>query len=288
VELKMSNELSVILQSNPSLVGLDEDTLAVAGGGGVVSSGNKRISIAGGVFRKMANGKEVGAIEDRHMNVIFVKMAHDPSRAFYAEAYKEGEKVSPACWSSDSKKPDADVANPPASTCETCHNSAKGSGTSGQGTACRLSWRTAVVLPNDPQGDIMQLVIPATSAFGKEDNGRWPFKAYINMLAQNNVSAGRVVTKMQFDTKTKYAKVLFSPASAVDEGDYEIIKAQSKSSAAEGAVKLTVYKQDGGAPALEAPDVETPEPTKRESTTKPATKTEGDVTDIVKKWSKKA
>jgi hypothetical protein len=63
----------------------------------------------------------------------------------------------------------------------------------------------------------MQLVIPATSAFGKEDNGRWPFKAYINMLAQNNVSAGRVVTKMQFDTKTKYAKVLFSPASAVTE-----------------------------------------------------------------------
>lgn len=286
----MSNELSVILQANPSLMGLDEDTLAVAGGG-AVSTGNKRISIAGGVFRKMANGKEVGTIEDRHMNVIFVKMAHDPSRAFYAEAYKEGEKVSPACWSSDSKKPDADVPNPPASSCESCHNSTKGSGTGGQGTACRLSWRTAVVLPNDPNGDIMQLVIPATSAFGKEDNGRWPFKAYINMLAQNNVSAGRVVTKMQFDTKTKYAKVLFSPASAVSESDYEIVKHQGKSAMAESAVKLTVYKQDGGAPALEAPEVAQPEdvsePTKRESAAKPTTKTEGDVTDIVKKWSKK-
>jgi hypothetical protein len=284
----MSNELSVILQANPSLMGLDEDTLAVAGGSVAATNSNKRISIAGGVFRKMANGKEVGAIEDRHMNVIFVKMAHDPSRAFYAEAYKEGEKLAPACWSSDSKKPDADVPNPPAATCETCHNSAKGSGTGGQGTACRLSWRTAVVLPNDPKGDIMQLVIPATSAFGKEDNGRWPFKAYINMLAQNNVSAGRVVTKMQFDTKTKYAKVLFSPASAVSESDYEIVKAQGKSASAEGAVKLTVYKQDGGAPALEAPEVDTSEPVKRESTTKPAAKTEGDVTDIVKKWSKKA
>jgi hypothetical protein len=285
VELKMSNELSVILQANPSLMGLDEDTLAVAGGNVASNSGNKRISIAGGVFRKMANGKEVGAIEDRHMNVIFVKMAHDPSRAFYAEAYKEGEKVAPACWSSDSKKPDADVPNPPAPTCETCHNSAKGSGTGGQGTACRLSWRTAVVLPNDPKGDIMQLVIPATSAFGKEDNGRWPFKAYINMLAQNNVSAGRVVTKMQFDTKTKYAKVLFSPASAVSEDDYEVVKAQGKSASAEGAVKLTVFKQDGGAPALEAPEVA--EPVKRESTPK-AEKADGDVTDIVKKWSKKA
>jgi hypothetical protein len=290
VELKMSNELSVILQSNPSLVGtgLDEDTLAVAGGG-AVASGNKRISIAGGVFRKMANGKEVGTIEDRHMNIIFVKMAHDPSRAFYAEAYKEGEKVSPTCWSSDAKKPDADVKSPCASSCDQCDNSAKGSGNGGTGTSCRLSWRTAVVLPNDPSGDVMQLVIPATSAFGKEDNGRWPFKAYINMLAQNNVSAGRVVTKMQFDTKTKYAKVLFSAAAAVDESDYEVIKAQGKSAVAENAVRLTVFKQDGGvseAPALASP--EATEPVKRESTTKPTEKADGDVADIVKKWSKKA
>ena len=53
--------------------GLDEDTLAVAGGN---RQGNKRISIKGGVFRKYAGGKEIGAIEDRFMNVIIVKMAH--------------------------------------------------------------------------------------------------------------------------------------------------------------------------------------------------------------------
>jgi hypothetical protein len=284
----MSNELSVLLKNNPSLVttGLDEDTLAVAGGSVANSNSNKRISIAGGVFRKMANGKEIGAIEDRHMNIIFVKMAHDPSRTFYAEAYKEGEKVSPACWSSDSKKPDVDVKNPVASTCDQCPNSAKGSGTGGVGTSCRLSWRTAVVLPNDPKGDIMQLVIPATSAFGKEDNGRWPFKAYINMLAQNNVSAGRVVTKMQFDTKTKYAKVLFSPAAAVPDEDYEAVRTQGKNATADNAVKLTVYQQDGSADEVAAP--ETAEPVKRESAPKVAKAEGNDVTDIVKKWSKKA
>ena len=270
-------------------MGLDEDTLAVAGGSVAANSSNKRISIAGNVFRKMANGKEVGTIEDRHMNIIFVKMAHDPSRTFYAEAYKEGEKVSPSCWSSNSKKPDADVPNPVASSCDSCPNSAKGSGPGGTSTSCRISWRTAVVLPNDPQGDIMQLVIPATSAFGKEDNGRWPFKAYINMLAQNNVSAGRVVTKMQFDTKSKYAKVFFSAAAAVDEGDYEIVKAQGKSPSADNAVKLTVYKQDTP-PELAAPEVAEPdvaEPVKRESAPK-ADKSDGDVSDIVKKWAKKA
>jgi len=213
-------------------------------------------------------------------------MAHDPSRTFYAEAYKEGEKCSPTCWSSDSKKPDVDVKNPVASTCDQCPNSAKGSGTGGVGTSCRLSWRTAVVLPNDPKGDIMQLVIPATSAFGKEDNGRWPFKAYINMLAQNNVSAGRVVTKMQFDTKTKYAKVLFSPAAAVPDEDYEAVRAQGKNATADNAVKLTVYQQEGGADEVAAP--ETAEPVKRESAPKVAKAEGNDVTDIVKKWSKKA
>lgn len=282
----MSNELSVLLQNNPALVqtGLDDDTLAVAGGAG--GGGNKRISIKGGVFRKYAGGKEVGAIEDRHMNVIFVKMAHDPSRTWYEKAFKEGEKVSPSCWSSDSKTPDADVKNAPASSCNECPNSVKGSGNNGQGTACRLSWRTAVVLPNDPSGDVMQLVLPATSAFGKEDNGKFPFRPYIQMLANHNVSAGRVVTKMQFDTKATAPKVMFSPAGAVDPAMYDVIKDQGKSAAAEAAIKLTVYQQD--TPAEENPEVEQAEteaPVKREST-KPVQKA-GDVTDVVKKWSTK-
>jgi hypothetical protein len=283
----MSNELSVLLQSNPALVqtGLDDDTLAVAGGAGG-GGGNKRISIKGGVFRKYAGGKEVASIEDRFMNVIFVKMAHDPSRTWYEKAFKEGEKVSPSCWSSDSKVPDADVKNAPASSCNECPNSVKGSGNNGQGTACRLSWRTAVVLPSDPSGDIMQLVLPATSAFGKEDNGKYPFRPYIQMLANHNVSAGRVVTKMQFDTKATAPKVMFSPAGAVEPAMYDVIKNQGKSVAAEAAIKLTVYQQD--TPADEVPEVEqaqTEEPVKREST-KPVQKA-GDVTDVVKKWSTK-
>ena len=159
----MSNDLATMFSGALAPIeGLDEDTLAVAGG----ARGNKRISIKGGVFRKYAGGKEIGAIEDRHMNVIFVKMAHKASRMFYDATYQEGQKVSPVCWSTDSEKPDADVKTPCASTCLDCSKSVKGSGQGGTGTACRLSWRTAVVLPKDPSGDVMQLVLPATSAFG--------------------------------------------------------------------------------------------------------------------------
>ena len=285
----MSTELVNLAQLGALAVagGLDEDTLAVAGGG---NKGSKRISIKGGVFRKYSGGKEIGAIEDRHMNVIIVKMAHKASRMFYDKGYKEGEKVSPACWSADSEKPDAEVKTPVASSCLDCPMSAKGSGDNGVGTKCKLSWRTAVVLPNDPAGDVMQLVLPATSAFGKEDSGRFPFRPYIQHLASHNVSAGRVVTKMAFDTKSPTPKVLFSPVGAVPDSDLEIIARQAKSPAAEAAIKLNVYQTDeGNAPATASAQPETVEeveaPVKRES--KAAGEKASDVSDIVKKWSKK-
>ena len=276
------NELVNILQGNPGLIqtGLDEDTLAVAGG---MRQTTKRISIKGGVFRKMANGKEIGAIEERFMNVIIVKMAHDASRSFYAKGYKEGEKISPVCWSNNSKTPDAEVPNPPAASCDACPHSVRGSGANGTGTGCRLSWRLAVVLPNDPSGDVMQLTLPATSAFGKEDNGRWPFRSYIQMLASHNVSAGRVITKMAFDTNAPTPKLLFSPASAVPTEDFETIQRQGKSPAAEAAVKLTVYQVDeGDAPAPAAVE----EPVLRKSDKAPVEKAD-DVAGLVKKWGTK-
>ena len=285
----MSNDLATMFSGSvmAPIEGLDEDTLAVAGG----ARQNKRISIKGGVFRKYAGGKEIGKIEDRYMNVIFVKMAHKASRMFYDATYQEGQKVSPVCWSTDSEKPDADVKTPCATSCGDCVKSVKGSGQGGTGAACRLSWRTAVVLPNDPAGDVMQLVLPATSAFGKEDNGRFPFRPYIQHLASHNVSAGRVVTKMSFDTNSPTPKVVFSPADKVPDADLPIVAQQAKSPAAEAAVKMNVYQVDSdvAAPANAREEVaaeDMPEPTKREST-KTVASDEKDISDVVKKWSKK-
>ncbi len=305
----MSNDLIKSIQSNLASIeqGLDADTLAVAGGG---VGGMKRISIKGSVFRKMVSGQEVGKNEDRHMNIIFVKMAHDPSRTYYSQGYREGEKISPACWSSNGKTPDAEVKTPQADACDRCAHSVRGSGQGGTGSACRMSWRTAVVLPNDPGGDVMQLVLPATSCFGKEDNGRWPFRAYTQMLASNNISAGRVVTRMQFDTSSPVPKVMFSPAAAINPDDVENIQRQAKSAIAENCVKMNVYQADDantsgrrGASKQqamfepEAPpvfdstesegDESVQEPVRRESKKTTSDAAGSDVPDIIKKWSKK-
>lgn len=298
----MSNDLVMKnIQSAMTAMGLgggtDEDTRALAGGGG---GGGKRISIKGGVFRKIVGGKEIGAIDERHMNVIVVRTARAPARTFYTQGYQEGEKISPTCWSSDSVKPDAEVDAPQAKTCESCPFSVKGSGQGGKGTACRLQWRAAVVLPTDIGGDVMQLVLPATSFWGDEDNGRYPMKAYARMLANFNSKISQVVTRMQFDTKSPVPKLLFSPVEAIKPEWVPIIERQAASAAAEDAIKLTVYKQDGGSPAAipfvrevpvevtaPAPEPEVVEEPVLRETKKPEAAAGGDVSDVIKRWSKK-
>ena len=274
----------------PTVVtGLDEDTKAVAG-----SLGSKRISIKAGVFRKVVGGKEVAKVADRHMNVIFVKMAHNPSRMFYTQNYQEDVKISPDCWSTDSKSPDVEVKNPVAATCAQCPNSIKGSGKDGKGTACRLSWRTAVVLPDDPAGDVMQLVLPAASVFGKEENGLYPFRAYVQMLASNNVSAARVITKMQFDMDASSPKLLFSAFAPTPVDDLEVIREKSVSAEAINAVKLTVYQSDeeeaakptAKPTATIAPRTAEDEPTVRSSGKAAPTPPE-EVSEVLKKWGSK-
>jgi hypothetical protein len=286
----MSNDIVLSIKNSISTVvkGLDDDTRAVAGSG---IGGSKRVSIKGGVFRKYVGGKEVGAIDERHMDVVFIRMAHAPARTYYAKAYKDGERLSPSCWSSNSKTPDADVKNPIASSCDKCQMSIKGSSSTGTTSACRLSWRTAVVLPNDINGDVMQLVLPATSVFGDEEGGKAPFKAYMRMLASHDVSAGRVITRMQFDTKYPVPRLLFSAFDAVPSGELESVVMQSKSAAADNAIKLTVFQTDGAdevivpANVFNEPEAIT-EPVVRNEAPVQATE-QADVSDIVRKWAAK-
>jgi hypothetical protein len=132
----------------------------------------------------------------------------------------------------------------------------------------------------------LEFVIPAASSFGKEENGRWPFKSYGAMVASNNISLNRLVTKVQFDTKVQFPKVLFSPSGAVDPSDYETISKQGKTPSAESAIKLTVYKKKATQEGEAMPEVEAPEPVVRESAKKPTAQAT-DATDVIKKWTKK-
>ena len=143
----------------------------------------------------------------------------------------------------------------------------------------------------------MQLVLPATSCFGKEESGKWPFRPYIQMLANNNISAGRVVTKMQFDTNSSSPKLLFSPVGAVPQEMIDTIVAQARTTAAEMAVKLNIQPKRKEEEAVEevappaAPVKAEAEPTeeapKLRAKKAPEPVAQPDIASVMQKWAKK-
>ena len=213
---------------------------SLMGGAGI---GGKRISIKGGVFRLYADGKEVAAIDDRHLDVVIVNAAPKVSRTFYLGKYEEGKATAPDCWSADGEVPDAGSSNPQAKSCATCPQNIAGSG-EGTSRACRYSQRLAVVLANDIDGDVLQVTLPAQSIFGKEDGDKRPLQAFARFLAAQNASPDQVITRLQFDTKAAVPKLFFKPVRWLTEDEYESCQTQGASAAAKAAITMTVAQTD--------------------------------------------
>jgi len=238
--------MSNIAMFNPSNVPafaknaeLSATTLALAGGVST-GAGMKRVSIKGGVFRLLSGGKEIASIEDRHLDVIVVKAAPKVSRIFYAGSYdKDAAAAAPDCTSADGDKPDAGVKNKQSSSCATCPQNIAGSG-NGQSRACRYQQRLAVVLANNPDGDVLQVTLPATSIFGKEDGDKRPLQAYARYMAAQTppVNLDAIVTRMKFDTKAESPKLIFAPVRWLTDDEYLVAQDQSKSKDAEKAVSV--------------------------------------------------
>jgi hypothetical protein len=297
----MSNELAVLDGGLPSYLkelDLDDTTKALMGGGGGGES--KRISIKGGVWRMMVNGKEVAQNEDRTMNVVVAAASPKVSRTFYMKQYSEGgDVVSPDCWSADGEVPDSKAKNPQSKRCIDCPQNEKGSG-QGDSRACRFSQRLAVVLANDVRGDLYQLTLPATSIFGSGEPGKWPLQTYAKMLGGKGVPVTAVVTEMKFDTNSATPKITFRPVRVLEPNEHEAVIEQGKSVAAQRAITMTVAEMDGAkveapvAPKLEAKKtvekveaeevVEEAAPTKRSSKKEEAPAEKKDLSKILDEW----
>jgi hypothetical protein len=243
----MANDVAVF---NPAKVpafarkregkGMLSKSLAGGGGGGF----GRRISIKGGVFRLVAEGKEIAQIDERFLDVVVVNAAPTVSRSFYAKKFSESENSSPACWSDNGETPDAGVFSPQSDKCATCPQNIKGSG-EGETRACRFSQRIAVVLANDIEGDILQLTVPAKSLFGKEENGNFPLQAYARWLSAQNIEPNEVITRMRFDTKAESPKLFFKAMRWLSDEEFETVTKQSESELSKKAVEAPQYSQQG-------------------------------------------
>jgi len=280
------------------------DTLAGSSGGAT----NRRISIKGGVFREILNGKEVRVNEDRSMNVVLINAA-PISRMFFSGAYNEGEVAKPVCWSSDTQTPDPQVPEEQrqSARCMDCKQNIRGSAASGEGRACRFQQRTALMLEGDLEGSaIYQLTLPATSVFGDAEKGKMGLQAYGRYLKAHNTHAISIVTEMRFDTSSPTPKLAFKAIRPLEEAELRNMIEMKDHADTIKAITLNVSQMDGVIPAgsakpslfVEAPKAEKPkaaskaattdeevaEPMKVVKKTAAAVEEKSDLSDIVDEW----
>jgi hypothetical protein len=157
----------------------------------------------------------------------------------------------------------------------------------------------AVVLANDVEGDVLQLTLPATSIFGKEDGENRPLQAYARWLGAQSVGPEMVVTRMKFDTKSESPKLFFKPMRWLTDEEHEVCVKKGQTSEAIKAVTMTVSQTDkveakpialeGKAPkakpkAKAEADDEVEEPEIRKEKEAPAPKAKSNLANVVADW----
>ena len=184
------------------------------------SSTAKRISIRGGKFRLMVNGKEVEKSNQDALDVVIVNASPHVHRMYFSKAYVPGEKMPPpTCWTSDSQKPDEAVVEKQAESCLSCPQNIKGSGANGT-KACRFSRRIAVVRADDMNGDVYQMTLPSQSIFGTGTKDRKPLHEYTDYVKANGENLMSVVSRVSFDEDSSSTKVGFKPIRVLSDEEY--------------------------------------------------------------------
>ena len=218
---------------------------ALAGGG---AASGKRVSIKGGVFRLISDGKEIAAVDERFLDVVIVKAAPKVARVFYAAKYDNATATAPDCQSNDGDTPDPKSKNKQSDTCASCPQNVAGSGT-GNTRACRYQQRLAVTLANNIEGDVMQLSLPATSIFGKDEGDNRPLQAYARWLVAQGVDPSTVVTRMKFDTASESPKLFFKAMRWLTDDEFAEATKQGATAEAKKAITMDATGMDMGKPA---------------------------------------
>ena len=170
---------------------------------------------------------------------------------FYEGQYVAGENKAPTCSSLDGKTPDKDIATPVAKACASCPNAVKGSKVTPAGkatTACGMTKRIAIVPVSQPQSDPYLMRLAPTSIRDKDNKegeaaGWYAWDQYTAMLASKGcTNTAQVVTKMKFDHRAEYPKVLFSASRWLTPEEWAIMQVKWK----DPAVKALLEGKSGG------------------------------------------
>lgn len=193
-----------------------------------VSAGFAKLSYKGGrwgikyqgqynpVQARMPDGT---IIQSPFLDVVILRSAGHPSKAWYEGLYAEGDNAPPDCWSTNGFKPDIGVPKQQSPTCIGCQWNVWGSkvnrdtGEATRGKACMDSKRIAVVpvgdIENKYYGGPMMLNVPPTSLkrLGPYQNG----------LEANGFHYAQVWTRITFEPQSAYPLFVFDAMSALND-----------------------------------------------------------------------
>lgn len=273
-------------------------------GGGLANIPEKinipQLSFRGKVWRQVIDGEERTLVnkEDEPVSTVhIIVLNHNKarSRAFYEGAFEEGKSQPPACWSSDGDTPDPDVKEPQAKSCAKCPNSVKGSKITPNGketTACSVFKRLAVVPLSDLSCPPMLLRLAQTSMWDKnnaenEEKGYYAWDQYLDMLrARGALHTGLVATKVRFDSRVAYPKLVFAASRWLEPEELKEVKPLFESEEVLKLLNASEAKAAERKPATEKDDEDEVVPPKK--STKAAPKDEDEEEPAPPKKAKKS
>lgn len=198
-------------------------------GGGILPS-FPVLSIRGGKWRVRFRGEETLVTDDRgypkpDIDVVIINSPRHKSKAFYAQGYNEDDPgISPTCWSSDGKVPDASVPEDQLQNdvCATCPRDKIGSRVTDAGKKTKEcgDHKRVVVVPasdilNEAFGGVMLLRVPASSLKG--------LQAYGDYLKSNRVLYFGCATVLTFDPDPSFPRIQFEFARPLDDTEVQMV-----------------------------------------------------------------
>jgi hypothetical protein len=173
-----------------------------------ISSGlsHHRISIKGNRWRLNSPDGEETVAPTLYLDVIVLDANPSVSKIYYANTYNpaDTEAAAPDCWSDNGLAPSINASKPQCLTCGACPHNAWGSKitpSGGKTKACGDSKKVAVVRADNPTGPVYELRVPAASLQN--------LVAAFNQLKPRGIPVQSVITRLEFDEKADYPKVLF-------------------------------------------------------------------------------
>lgn len=224
---------------------------AIAAKGGIKSGGFTRISISGGKFHMLKEGKSRLITDPRdsqlplmRLDVVVIRSNPNLSKTYYKGDYEPGDNKEPDCSADDGITPD--VAKPMAPSCAVCHYNKWGSKITPAGKqakACADNKRLVILPLADLNYEVLGFNVTPASL---KDWG-----IYVETLDKAGRGVFGVVTAITFDPLVSYPKVNFNYARDLTEAEIDLVLKRADSPEAENIVNPKAnFQKAPDAPAV--------------------------------------